>query len=216
MLARLIAADEAVFWAVNRGLENPFFDWLMPWLSSEEAYILPLAALVGWLIWQERRSVIWLLAGMALLLLFTDAATAHLWRPLLARPRPYTILENIHLFQGGVWLITSRLDLAAAATNSYGLPSAHAANSLGLGFYLLRFHRRLGLALIGLALAIGFSRVYLGCHFPADVAAGYLWGAASGLVMAWLISRLKTRFTREFFKRNKITSKSGSAGCPRL
>jgi len=193
VLARLIALDEAIFWAVNRGLENPFFDWLMPWLSSEAAYILPLAALIGWLIWQERRSAVWLLAGMALLFLLTDAATSHLWRPLLARSRPYAFLENVHVYVDGLWQVTDRLSLASAAT-SYGLPSAHAANSFGLAIYLSRFYRRLGLALVVVSLVIGFSRVYLGRHYPGDVLAGYLWGAASGLAVAWLTSRLKARF----------------------
>ncbi|MBW2617607.1 MAG: phosphatase PAP2 family protein, partial [Deltaproteobacteria bacterium] len=153
----------------------------------------PLAALIGWLVWQEGRSVLWLLAGMALLLLLTDAATAHLWRPLLARSRPYAFLENVHVYVDGLWQVTDRLYLASAAT-SYGLPSAHAANSFGLAIYLARFYRRLGLALVVIALVIGFSRVYLGRHYPGDVLVGYLWGAASGLAVAWLTNRLKTRF----------------------
>lgn len=72
----------------------------------------------------------------------------------------------------------------------YSFPSGHAMVSMvmyGLIGYLLaiHFHRWRGWILsltFLLIVAIGFSRLYLGVHWPTDVAAGY----AAGLV--WLIA----------------------------
>jgi undecaprenyl-diphosphatase len=48
----------------------------------------------------------------------------------------------------------------------------------------------LGLLCTGLASGIAVSRVYLGAHYPVDVAAGVVLGAACGLVAKLLAGSL--------------------------
>lgn len=93
----------------------------------------------------------------------------------------------------------------------YSFPSGHAMVSLviyGLIGYILttKFpqHRRLIISLtVILIAAIGFSRLYLGVHWPTDVAAGY----AAGLV--WLIACIMSlRVWRNY--RTRIGSQSNS------
>jgi undecaprenyl-diphosphatase len=93
----------------------------------------------------------------------------------------------------------------------YSFPSGHAMVSMviyGLIGYLLatRFRRWRVLILSFttiLILAIGFSRLYLGVHWPTDVAAGY----AAGLV--WLIACIfsleiwRNRFNRSSLKKKQ-------------
>lgn len=72
----------------------------------------------------------------------------------------------------------------------YSFPSGHAMISLvvyGMMAYVLaidfpQWRNAITLTLIPLILAIGFSRLYLGVHYPTDVIAGY----AAGFV--WLIA----------------------------
>jgi undecaprenyl-diphosphatase len=54
------------------------------------------------------------------------------------------------------------------------LPRGHTALRAGLALYVL---------------AIGYSRVYLGRHYPGDVLGGWLLGAALGLVASALVQR---------------------------
>lgn len=93
----------------------------------------------------------------------------------------------------------------------YSFPSGHAMVSLviyGLIGYILttKFpqHRRLIISLTVILIAlIGFSRLYLGVHWPTDVAAGY----AAGLV--WLIACIMSlRVWRNY--RTRIGSQSKS------
>ncbi|MDM9380078.1 phosphatase PAP2 family protein [Chlorogloeopsis sp. ULAP01] len=72
----------------------------------------------------------------------------------------------------------------------HSFPSGHAMGSMVIyGFlaYVLakqfpQWRRQIFASMTGLIIAIGFSRLYLGVHWPTDVAAGY----AAGLV--WLIA----------------------------
>ena len=61
-----------------------------------------------------------------------------------------------------------------------GLPSTHASVMFTMAFMLLlrRSMRDVGLVILGAAVATGWARIHVGIHFPFDVAAGALLGAA--------------------------------------
>jgi len=61
-----------------------------------------------------------------------------------------------------------------------GLPSTHASVMFTMAFMLLRQRstRDVGLVTLGAAVATGWARIHVGIHFPFDVAAGALLGAA--------------------------------------
>ena len=89
--------------------------------------------------------------------------------------------------------------------DSWSFPSGHSLNSivvLGLLTVLAvrarpgRLYRALVLALGAfLVLLVGFSRVYLGVHWPSDVLAGWLFGAV-WLTVCLVITRLTRGNTR--------------------
>jgi membrane-associated phospholipid phosphatase len=97
-------------------------------------------------------------------------------RPCLTLPRAYTV------------------DVCPGPTD-YSFPSNHAAlaGALAAGVFLL--HRRLGIIAAGLALLEGFTRVYLGVHYPHDAVVGLLLGAAVTTLMVWLYG-LRSRTVR--------------------
>lgn len=76
------------------------------------------------------------------------------------------------------------------------LPSTHAAVMFMVAFaFLLRPGlRKLGLPLLALAAITGWARVYVGVHFPLDIVAGLVLGAAiaSAVVIGRWLFRLLT------------------------
>ena len=84
--------------------------------------------------------------------------------------------------------------------NSYSFPSGHAMASAALGFALVAVLWRTKYrwdAMIGATiyvLLIGFTRLYLGVHYPSDILAGWLLSAAwTSLVVVMMYRRLSRR-----------------------
>lgn len=141
------------------------------------------------------------LGGTALLTLTVSAVGGYLL--LLKRYRKLAVLLTAVI---GGFLISfflkdifdrPRPDLVANGTRifSASFPSGHsllaAATYLTLGGLVAQIHKRWRLRLYTILLAlfimvvVGFSRVYLGVHWPTDVLAGWTLGAIWALV-CWL------------------------------
>ena len=81
-------------------------------------------------------------------------------------PRPWTVDKAI--------IVPS----AKSGATGFSFPSGHTQNAVGTFGGIARFTRRkwLRIVCIVLILLIGFSRMYLGAHYPSDVAVGLVTG----------------------------------------
>ena len=100
-------------------------------------------------------------------------------KPLIDRPRPFEALPDVDPLLGG--------------TLGSSLPSGHAATSFAGAVVLSALYRRGMPYFFVFAVAVAYSRVYLGVHYPADVIAGAAIGTAVSLaVLAALRFRRRT------------------------
>jgi membrane-associated phospholipid phosphatase len=79
--------------------------------------------------------------------------------------------------------------ILAGHTTDFSFPSDHAVMAGAATAGLLIYHRRLGVAAAVAALLLCFGRVYIGAHYPQDVIAGLILGAAVALA-GWAIVRV--------------------------
>lgn len=87
--------------------------------------------------------------------------------------------------------ITRLATLAACpAPDDYAFPSNHAVIAAAAAVALWLAWRRIGVLAAVLALLMGFSRVYVGVHYPHDVAAGFLIGVLAALTTPPAAGRL--------------------------
>jgi len=61
-------------------------------------------------------------------------------------------------------------------------PSDHAAAAFAIAAVVLALRPRLGIATLAAAVAVAYARVYVGLHYPADVAGGALIGVVVALL----------------------------------
>ena len=80
--------------------------------------------------------------------------------------------------------------------DDYSFPSNHAAVAAAIAAAFFLVDRRLGLVAAVAALVMGFSRVYVGAHYPHDVAVGFLVGAVVGTVTVIAVSRYGTTLVK--------------------
>ena len=171
---------------------TPVLDRLMPVLSDPAPWAVPLAVFLAWRLWRGGAPERLWWAGCILTVVLTDALVARILKPLIARPRPYLEHDGIWILKGGRWLLTDPA-LREALRLKFGWPSAHAANLGAAAAYLSLAWPRRAWAFWIPALLVSYSRLYLGVHYPSDVAGGLLLGLLLGILGARLARALGGR-----------------------
>jgi undecaprenyl-diphosphatase len=82
-----------------------------------------------------------------------------------------------------VWIERGRPVLPALMERpeSYAFPSGHTSSSFACATVLAAYAPKWRIQLFVLAALVGWSRIYVGAHYPLDVAAGALLGLVLGL-----------------------------------
>ena len=174
------SADRWAFLLLNRTLQNPALDFLMPLFSDKRAGLLLVAVIVPILFARCGRQV-WPTIAVAVLAIALSDLGATLLKDLLQRSRPCHIIADVHLLTG--------------CTGSFAMPSSHASNMFALVGAVWTTRTRWRWAVAALAVGVAYSRVYLGAHYPGDVIVGAVWGGAIGwALMRGAISLLPPRY----------------------
>ena len=167
----LIDIDRALFVLINQGLANPVFDLVMPIITSLRALLPFLVAGALFYLWyggkKGRYVLLILIAAVAL----SDGISSHLIKPWIERLRPCVELEGVRALLG--------------IKTSLSFPSSHAANMAAAATILSYFHRRYLWIFIFAAATIGFSRIYVGVHYPGDVVGGAVIGVSAGFFLTF-------------------------------
>lgn len=176
-----LAVDLSAFHFINSGLSNAILDKTMPWISnlgdSWAAWIFILMMIAI-----NRKPIErGLKKGICLSLIYGFVSASQLAiKHLIDRPRPFLEQDAI---------------VRAVYPTDFSFPSGHAATAFMMAVILSIQFPRYKYAFYSLACLVGFSRVYLGVHYPSDVITGAIIGYA---IAKWLIS---FKINREHSKR---------------
>lgn len=174
------SVDTELFFFLN-GLHTPWLDTLIFYLTKTIVWV-PLYAVLIYLIIENYKKRSWIpLVCIILCLVCTDRVTSGIMKPYFERLRPThepMVQEKVHTVNG-------------YKGGQFGFASSHAANSFGIAlltFMLLRnTYRWMGYMFLWAAL-FSYTRIYLGVHYPGDIAVG----ALIGLFFGWLFFKLNT------------------------
>jgi len=136
------------------------FATVVPVIShSGDGLLYPLLPLLVYLFSPEK-AVPFFCAGLIAFAL--ELPLFKLMKHLIKRDRPCDALATVQ----------SRI----TASDRFSFPSGHTAGAFLMAVIVAHFFPLLMLPAMGWALSVGFSRIYLGVHYPSDILAGMSLG----------------------------------------
>jgi undecaprenyl-diphosphatase len=173
MLDQLLQYDTELFLYLNN-LGNSSWDGF--WMAyTTKIYWTPFYALLLYLMYKQwgNKPILITVAIVALMILFTDQIT-NLFKYGFERPRPCHVEA----------LINKMRIVRDGCGGRFGFFSGHASNSMAVaifvGLMLKNRYKYLIYILVVWAMVMGYSRIYVGVHYPLDVLCGMLFGSLSG------------------------------------
>ncbi|GAB4317618.1 MAG: phosphatase PAP2 family protein [Methanobacteriaceae archaeon] len=163
--------DVSLFYFINVKIHNPVMDIIMPLITLAGTQIFWIMICIYLFVFRgERGRNTSLLLIIALILGYIITEILKIG---FARPRPFTVLDEIRffIFMGG-----------------YSLPSGHSAASF-IGCTIIGLKYGYLIPLLLFAFLVGFSRIYIGVHYPFDV----LIGAVIGILCSLLVLRYEAK-----------------------
>ncbi len=127
----------------------------------------------------------------------SDQLSSSVMKPIFERLRPCELLGNVHLWLDTNGWITTPAEVARSYKNSFSFPSSHATNITASMLFLGLVYRRWLAPLLAVALLVSYSRIYTGVHWPSDVLAGMLVGAAIAALAYAVFRRFRPADRRE-------------------
>jgi undecaprenyl-diphosphatase len=168
--------DQNILYWIQENIRNEFLTPIIIFITrlGNSAFIWLVTSLVLIGVKKYRKSGITLLLSLIVASLLVD----DILKKVFCRPRPFYAMTE--------------LSTLIPKPGSYSFPSGHTTTAFAAAtVIMLCLPRNYGIFGYILAGLIGFSRLYLGVHYPSDVLAGILLGILIGVVTYQIMKRQK-------------------------
>ena len=163
--------DRQLFVLLN-SINSPFWDKVMYAVSTTLIWVPLYITILIYIGFKYKMKFPVIILFIILAVTLADQSSVYLFKNVFHRLRPC----HEPSLEGLVHLVNGKCG------GLYGFVSSHAANSFNVALLSLLLIRKrwYTISIILWALVIGYSRIYLGVHYPGDVICGSMLGALIG------------------------------------
>lgn len=175
--------DRGLLRLINYDWHNDFFDWLMPWLRNSVVWAPLYLFMIVFIVTNFKKTGWWWVLFAVCTVTISDLVSSRLIKENILRLRP---CNEPALAE---WLRV----LVGYRPQSSSFTSSHATNHFAVAAFIyvtLKKHfAKWPAAFFFWAFSICYAQVYVGVHYPLDVAAGALIGILIGYLPGKFFNR---------------------------
>lgn len=162
--------DVGIVEFIQKNLHNPIMDKIMIFITGlgDGGFIWILIGLALLISKKYRKVGFMVLGAIALGAILGEG----ILKNIIKRDRPFISIEGI--------------DMLIKAPTSYSFPSGHTISSFSAAGVLSINFKNKSIYIFTLAVLIGFSRIYLGVHFPIDIIAAIILGLSCSYISLFI------------------------------
>ncbi|GIM28305.1 phosphatase PAP2 family protein [Clostridium polyendosporum] len=171
LLQNIIKKDEVLLIKINTSLKCRLLDIIMPivtYLGSTQICII--CCLSSLLIFHSPFNKFSLIITLSLVI---SSSICSIIKHSVTRIRPFIKLKGLHIKKIGI--------------DEYSFPSGHTSAAFSMATCLCFLIPQWNITFITSAILVGFSRIYLGVHYPTDVIIGMIVGIVPSLILNFFI-----------------------------
>ncbi|MEO6069296.1 MAG: phosphatase PAP2 family protein [Chitinophagaceae bacterium] len=181
--------DQWLFLKINSDWTNSFFDTVLPFLRDSVFWAPLYLFIFVFLVFNYGKKGVWWAIAFLCTVALADIVSSRFFKEFFERLRPC----QDPLLQEQVRLLLKR------CAGGYSFTSSHAANHFGIATFIsctffTTFGRWIYLSYLW-AFFISYAQIYVGVHYPLDVAGGAAIGTLAGLLTAWIFNNKWGSFT---------------------
>ena len=179
-----VQLDTTCFLFLNTIFSTTLLNYFFVSITDARFWIIPSLFAATLFVMREQKYAITILCLALVTVAISDPVSSQIIKPLFGRHRP---CHPDHFVQGAHFLLGFK--------NSDSFPSSHAMNMFAQAMLFTLFYPSKWPFFFGFAILIGFSRVYVGVHYPGDVLGGAVFGVAVGFSVFLLFTGIKQIIT---------------------